>query len=377
MKAPDVEMDPDRRLQSIVDFGGAFTDASCYLFSRMKTTKRRQLLEELMGFDGLRLFMGRTCIGSSDYSRSAYTYDDSPAPDPELRNFTIAHDREYILPILREAAEVNPELFLFSTPWSPPAWMKAGDSLLGGSMRKHYFACYAQYFVKFIKAYKAEGVTIGAVTPQNEVDTDQDGQMPAALWGQEYETAFIGEFPGPAFRNASIDTQIWLLDRNYNLWGRAMDELSDPDVFKYADGVAWHGYAGTPDAMGKVHDAFPTKNVYWTEGGPFITAPNYTSDWATWSSTFTGILKNSARCIVAWNLLSMKLVDPTSVHSSVAALSRSTRRRRRSRAAGSTGRWPTSRRPSTGGRRYCLPLEPLQESTMWPSPTRMAATFWS
>jgi glucosylceramidase len=303
VKAPDVEIDPTRRFQSILGFGGAFTDSSCFLLSQMETTQRRKLMEELLGSAGLGLSTGRTCIGASDYSRTAYTFDDSPAPDPELRNFSIAHDIEYILPMLREAVHVNPELFLFSSPWSPPAWMKAGESLLGGSMRKHYFASYAQYFVKFIEAYKAEGVTIGAVTPQNEVDTDQDGQMPAALWGQEYETAFIGEFLGPAFRNASIDTKIWILDHNYNLCGRATDELSDPGVFKYAEGVAWHGYVGTPDAMSEVHDAFPTKSAYWTEGGPDITAPDYASDWSKWSSTFTGILKNRARCIVAWNLV--------------------------------------------------------------------------
>jgi glucosylceramidase len=303
VNASDLEIDPTQRFQSILGFGGAFTDSSCYLLSRMDSTQRRHLMEDLLGSDGLGLSLGRTCIGASDYSRTAYTFDDSPEPDPELNHFSIAHDREYILPMLREALHVNPELFLFSTPWSPPAWMKAGDSLWGGSMRKSYFASYAQYFVKFIEAYKAEGVTIGAVTPQNEVDTDQDGKMPAALWGQEYEAAFIGEFLGPAFRHASIDTKIWLLDHNYNLWGRAIDELSDPDVFRYVDGVAWHGYAGTPDVMSKVCAAFPTKSAYWTEGGPDLTAPDYASDWATWSSKYTGILNNRARCIVGWNLL--------------------------------------------------------------------------
>lgn len=300
---PEVEIDPTEQFQSILGFGGAFTEASCYLLGRMETAQRKQLMEELLGADGLRLSLGRTCIGSSDYSRKAYTYDDSPAPDPELKQFSILHDCEFVLPMLREAIKVNPELFLFSTPWSPPAWMKTGNTLLGGAMRKRYFASYAQYFVDFLKAYKAEGVSIRAVTTQNEVDTDQDGRMPAALWGQEYETEFVGAFLGPAIRNASLDTKIWLLDHNYNLWGRAMDELGDAGVFKCADGVAWHGYVGTPDAMSKVHAAFPTKGAYWTEGGPFITAPDYASDWATWSSTFAGILKNWSRCVVVWNLV--------------------------------------------------------------------------
>jgi glucosylceramidase len=300
---PAVEIDSSQSFQSILGFGGAFTDASCYLFSKMDAGPRAKLLQEFFGPGGLGLSVGRTCIGSSDYSCSAYSFDDSPSPDPELKNFSIEHDRAYILPTLREALRVNPDLYLFSTPWSPPGWMKTGGSLLGGSMRKPYFPSYAQYFVRFLEDYRAEGVNIRAVTTQNEVDTDQGGRMPAALWGQEYETGFIKEFLGPALRNAKLDTRIWLLDHNYDLWGRAMDELSDPEVFQFVDGVAWHGYAGQPDAMTRVHDRFPTKNAYWTEGGPDITAPDYASDWTKWSATYAQILKNWARCIVAWNLV--------------------------------------------------------------------------
>ncbi len=302
-QAGTIEIDATKKFQSILGFGGAFTDASCYLFSQMEPEQRQRLLEELVGPSGLRLSVGRTCIGSSDYSRNAYSFDDATTPDPGLKNFSIAHDRDYILPILREAQLTNPELFLFSAPWSPPGWMKSNNSLLGGSMRKQYLAAYAQYFVKFLEGYKAEGISIKAVTSQNEVDTDQDGRMPASLWGQEYEAGFIKEFLGPALRKASLDTKIWLLDHNYNLWGRVLDQLSDPDLAQYVDGVAWHGYVGTPDAMTKVHNAFPDKGTYWTEGGPDVVAPDYTTDWAKWSGTFAGILKNWARCIVAWNFV--------------------------------------------------------------------------
>ena len=175
--------------------------------------------------------------------------------------------------------------------------------MLGGSMRKEYFASYAEYFVKFLQGYSAEGVKINAVTIQNEVDTDQNGRMPAALWGQEYEIEFVKKFLGPAFEKASLDTRIWILDHNYNLWGRAIDELSDPEVSKYVDGIAWHGYSGTPDAMTRVHDAFPSKNAYWTEGGPDYTSPDYKTDWAKWSHTFSEVLRNWAQCIVGWNLV--------------------------------------------------------------------------
>jgi glucosylceramidase len=298
-----ISIDLGQRYQEMLGFGAAFTDASCYLFDRMEPRNRAALLAELFGPAGLRFSVARTCMGASDYSTKAYSFDDSPEPDPDLTQFTIEHDRAYILPSLRAARQVNPDLFLFSSPWSPPGWMKAGGSMLGGSMRKRYFGPYAEYFVKFLQGYASEGVKIDAVTIQNEVDTDQDGRMPAALWGQEYEMEFIKRYLGPALERASLDTKVWILDHNYSLWGRAIDELSDPAVNQRVDGVAWHGYVGTPDAITRVHDAFPNKNHYWTEGGPDINKPDYATDWAKWSHIFSGALRNWSRCIVGWNLL--------------------------------------------------------------------------
>jgi glucosylceramidase len=301
--AAGIHIDTTKHYQEILGFGAAFTDASCYLLAQLDEQKRGALLNDLLGPNGLRLSVGRTCIGASDYSRFAYTFNESPDPDPELQKFSIEHDREYILPILRDAQKVNSDLFLFSSPWTPPSWMKAGDSMLGGSMRKKYLSAYAQYFVKFLQGYSQDGVKIQAVTVQNEVDTDQDGRMPAALWGQEYEIQFVKNHLGPALERASLDTKIWILDHNYNLWGRVMDELNDPALSKYVEGVAWHGYGGTPDAMTRVHEAFPAKSNYWTEGGPDYKLPDYATDWAKWSHNFAGILRNWAQCIVGWNLV--------------------------------------------------------------------------
>jgi glucosylceramidase len=298
-----IHLDPNQCYQEILGFGAALTEASCYLLHQAGAEVRTALLKESFGQEGLRLSLARTCIGSSDYSLHAYSYDDASVPDPDLKHFTIDHDRACILPSLLEAGRINPKLFFFSSPWSPPAWMKAGNSLYGGSMRSRYFDSYAEYFVKFLEAYKAEGIDIRAVTIQNEVDTDQDGRMPQALWGQEYETVFVKKHLGPSLAQAFPDTKIWILDHNYNLWGRAVDELSDPEVYKYVDGIAWHGYFGPPAAMTRVHEMFPEKHAYWTEGGPDITAKDYATDWVKWSNTFTGILRNWARCIVSWNLV--------------------------------------------------------------------------
>jgi glucosylceramidase len=301
--SPCIHLDPNQRYQQVLGFGAALTDASCYLLEQLDPLRRKALLDECFGSSGLRFSVARTTIGSSDYSLNAYSYDDTDSPDPELAHFSIEHDRKYILPLLREGRQTNPDLFYFSSPWSPPGWMKAGNSLMGGSMRKHYFPAYAQYFVKYLEAYAVDGVKINAVTVQNEVDTDQDGRMPQALWGQEYEMDFVKNHLGPALEKSSLDTKIWILDHNYNLWGRVIDELSDPAVYKYVDGVAWHGYYGPPSDMTRVHDMFPEKHAYWTEGGPDINAPDYATDWTKWSSTFTGILRNWARCIVSWNLV--------------------------------------------------------------------------
>jgi glucosylceramidase len=180
--------------------------------------------------------------------------------------------------------------------------MKVNGSMLGGTMPERSYAPYAQYFLKFLDAYKVEGVQIDAVTVQNEVDAEQNGRMPACLWAQENEISFVEKFLGPALRKAGSPTKIWVLDHNYNLWGRAIGELSVPGAYEYIDGIAWHGYVGEPSAMTRVHEAFPEKNAYWTEGGPDITAPDYLTDFAKWTETFNGILNNWARAITAWNL---------------------------------------------------------------------------
>ena len=296
-----IALNPERKFQQILGFGAAFTDASCYIFSQLSADSRERLFHELFHPSELGLNVCRTCIGASDYSTEMYSFDEGE-PDPDLKRFSIDHDRAYLLPSLRQARKVNPDLFLFSTPWSPPGWMKANGSMLGGSMRKQYYASYAQYFLRFLQAYAVEGVSIQAVTSQNEVDTDQDGRMPACLWGQEYEIEFVRDHLGPALRSNGVAAKIWLLDHNYNLWGRAICELDDPKVREYANAVAWHGYVGNVSMISKVHDAYPDAEMHWTEGGPDYTSPDYATDWAKWGNTFTGALRHWCQSITGWNL---------------------------------------------------------------------------
>ena len=285
----------------ILGFGAAFTDAACYVLSRLPEVEREALLQELFQPGQMALSVCRLCVGSSDYARSVYSYDEG-APDPDLSRFSIAHDREYILPVIRRARQINPSLFLLASPWSPPAWMKDNNSMLGGTLRRRYLSAYANYLVKFLQAFQVDGVEIDAITPQNEVDTDQDSRMPACLLPQEIEVEFVGQHLGPAIEKAGLKTKIWLIDHNYNLWGRAICELDDDKVRRYSKSIAWHGYLGQPEWVQRVLTAHPDVEMFWTEGGPGINDPRYMTNWSKWSMTFSGILRNRLRCIIGWNL---------------------------------------------------------------------------
>jgi glucosylceramidase len=301
MSGDTIVLDPTKTYQEVLGVGAALTEGACYMFNQLTPQAREKVFHELYHPSEMGFGVCRTCIGASDYSTVAYSYDDGDV-DPELLRFSIDHERAYVLPMVRLARKMNPELYVFSAPWSPPGWMKSNASMLGGSMRKHSLAVYADYFVKYLKAYAAEGVVVDAVTSQNEVDTDQDGRMPACFWAQEHEIEFVGKHLGPALEKNQLATKIWILDHNWNLWGRAMCELQDPDVNKYIDGIAWHVYGGKDAAMSQVHDAYPNKNAYVTECSPDYTDPGYMTDWANWAEQFAGMFRNWARCVTSWNM---------------------------------------------------------------------------
>ena len=296
-----ITLDPAVKYQEHLGIGGAFTDAACYMFSQLAPRVREELFHEMFHPSEMGLGAGRICIGSSDYAREMYSYDEG-APDPELKRFSVAHDRDCVLPILREARKANPDLWLLASPWSPPGWMKPNQSMLGGCMREQSMPAYARYFLKFLEAYEADGVPVDSVTTQNEVDAEQNGIMPACMWGQEQEIAFVGTHLGPLLRKNGRKTHIWILDHNYDLWGRAICSLEDPSVREYASGVAWHGYGGKPEMMSKVHDQCPGVDMFWTEGGPDLDPKQYATDWSHWGQSFTGILRNWCRSIIGWNL---------------------------------------------------------------------------
>jgi glucosylceramidase len=156
--------------------------------------------------------------------------------------------------------------------------------------------------LKFLQAYAAAGVPIQAITIQNEIDTDQHGQMPACTWSQECETEFVTDHIGPLFEKTNTPAKIWILDHNYVYWGRVISELDNPDFRRYTTSVAFHGYVGEPAMMGKVQAAHPEVEMHFTEGSTDYNDPHYQDDWTKWSSTYTAVLANWCRSAVAWNV---------------------------------------------------------------------------
>lgn len=304
-----VHIDSGARFQPVLGFGAAFTDATCFVLQGMAPSARQALMSDLFEPAAMNLSVCRCAVGASDYSRDAFNYDDVPG-DFAMAHFSTAHDDAYILPTLRKARALQPDLFLLSSTWSPPGWMKVYGSMLGGSMSEHHLADYARYYIAFLESYAAKGVPIQALTTGNEVEVDQGGSMPATFWSAELEADFIRDHLRPLLRQRNLNTQVWLLDHNYDLWKRVLWQLQDPQLRASVQGVAWHGYLGTPDMIGKVASQYPDLPMYWTEGGPDITSPQYDWEWTRWGKIFTDALRNGCRALIGWNIALDKAGKP-------------------------------------------------------------------
>ena len=282
-------------------FGVAITPASCYELSLMNSFERKELLRHIYSKDGIGLSVGRVCVGSCDYSPEIYSYDDYPF-DTSLEHFSVERDEKYIIPIIKEILEINPDLYLFASPWSPPGWMKTGGSMCGGYMRDQYVDCYADYMIKFIKAYADHGIKISAITPQNEANTQQNGKMPACIWHPETEARFI-KVLRQKLHAENLDVKIWMYDHNFNDTERVIWSLKNCNgLSEDCDGVAFHYYSGSIEQTKAVKDAFPHMELHFTEGGPRLTE-HYDTDWCKWGLMMIKALKSGYRSFTGWNLI--------------------------------------------------------------------------
>lgn len=286
--------------KEFIGFGVAITGSSCYHLAQMPSEERDALLERLYGKDGLGFTVGRLSIGSSDYSAELYSYDDTEG-DVELKHFSVERDKKYVIPMIREILKHNPDLFLFASPWSPPAWMKTGGSFAGGYMRAEYVDCYAEYIVRFIKEYAKYGIKISAITPQNEPETEQIGTMPACIWHPDIEAKFSIALRKKLKENG-LDVQIWLYDHSFSGWKRVQWTLDTHKELQNAcDGIAFHYYNGRIEDTLPLQKAYPNLPMHFTEGGPRL-YDNYATDWCKWGLMMIKTLNCGYKSFTGWNL---------------------------------------------------------------------------
>jgi len=271
-KLPSIEVDPDDTYQSMVGIGSSLEHATCYNLSLLEPAKRDKVIEDLVNPDtGIGMNLMRICIGTSDFvGEPWYSYDDLPEgeSDYELEHFSIEKDRAYVLPVLKTALAKNPDLKFFASPWSPPGWMKDSGQMCSGRLRTECYDVYARYLVKFIQAYEAEGIPIYAITLQNEPGVNVK-TYPSCFWNGTMQRDFIKNHLGPTLEKSGLKTLVWCFDHNFNNIRFPEAILSDPEAARYVDGTAFHHYEGKVEAMTTHHDAFPQKNIYFTEGSTF------------------------------------------------------------------------------------------------------------
>ncbi|WP_298733485.1 glycoside hydrolase family 30 beta sandwich domain-containing protein [uncultured Chitinophaga sp.] len=300
-----ITIDASKPLQEIEGFGAALTGSSAYLIHRqLNNTQRSQLLQEL--FDpgqGIGISYLRLTMGASDFSLEDFTYDDMPPgqTDPSLANFSIVKDKEDIVPVLQAIRAIAPDLKIMGSPWSAPAWMKDNGRLAGGRLKPEWYGAYAGYFVKYIQAYRQEGIRIDAVTPQNE--PLYEAAYPSMRMEAAEQAAFIREHLGPAFRQHQLNTAIVIYDHNWDVPQYPITILNDTAARQYVTGAAFHAYAGEVTAMTQVHAQHPDKALYFTEvsGGAWAQQFADNLEW-NMANIFIGSVNNWSRNALLWNL---------------------------------------------------------------------------
>ncbi len=292
--------------QQIDGFGASLTDASAWLiYNKMSKNQRNALMQNL--FDpvrGIGLDFLRQPMGASDLTLPAsgeYSYDDMPQgqTDPTLMHFSIAHDQAYIIPLLKQALQINPNLKIMATPWSPPGWMKSTNSMEGGTLNATAYQPYANYFVKYIQAYQALGIPIYAVTVQNEPLYTPTG-YPGMSMPEAQEAQFIASDLAPAFASNHITTKILGYDHNWDTPAYPTALLSDASAGPALAGTAWHCYAGAVETQTPVHAAFPTKDTYETEcaGGQWEANNGFPGT----MNLLIGATRNWSKSVVRWGM---------------------------------------------------------------------------
>src|SRR5579863_1920387 len=302
---PVLTVDDAERFQSIDGFGFALTGGSAQLLMRMGTAQRAALLKELFtaGNNGIVVSYLRVSIGASDMNEHVYSYDDLPPgeTDVEMAKFSLGPDRADVIPVLKEILAIRPGIKILGSPWSAPAWMKTNNDVKGGELKPEYYPAFAKYFVKYVEGMRAEGISIDAITVENEPLNPKN--TPSMVMFAPEQDTFIAKHLGPAFEKAGIRTKILLYDHNPDVPSYPLSILADAAANKYVDGTAFHLYGGETSVLTQVHDAYPKKNLYMTEqsvterrgAGPLGIAEPV-------RAVMIGSTRNWSRNVLLWNL---------------------------------------------------------------------------
>jgi glucosylceramidase len=281
-----VFVNPNKQYQTFIGIGGAITDASAEVFAKLPKDKQQELLDAYYNKEkGIGYSLARTTIHSCDFSSGSYVYVSDE--DKNLSSFSIQHDKQFRIPLIKEAIEsAGGSLLLYASPWSPPAYMKDNKTMLkGGKLLPEYFQSWANYYTRFIKAYESEGIIVWGITLQNEPMATQ--RWESCIYTAEEERDFLKNFLGPTMeREGLADKKIIVWDHNRDLINHRADIIfSDPEASKYAWGLGFHWYeswAGGEEMynnVGKVYESYPNKHLLFTEGCAESFRPNGYQTW--------------------------------------------------------------------------------------------------
>lgn len=309
---PVIELNKTQTYQTVDGFGFSLTGGSAYHLYRMSAAKRTALLTELFDTKGSAIGISylRISIGASDLDEVVFSYNDLALgeTDPEMTQFSLAPDRRWLIPVLKEILKINPNLKIMGSPWSPPVWMKTNQSSVGGSLRTDCYDAYALYLVKYVEEMAKEGIVIDAFTVQNE--PLHPGNNPSLYMSAEEQTNFIKRSLGPAFRAAGLNTKIVIYDHNADRTDYPIAVMNDPEAKQYIDGSAFHLYGGSIDNLSQVHQAHPDRNLYFTE--QWIGAPGNFSGDLGWhiNNVIIGSMRNWCKVALEWNLAANSKLEP-------------------------------------------------------------------
>ena len=304
---PCVFIDPEIQFQTFFGIGGALTDASAEVYAKLPEAKKKELMTAYFDpVNGIGYTVARTNMASCDFSSDIYNYVEEY--DSLLKNFSIAHDDQYRVPFIRDAISASKgTLRLYISPWSPPAWMKSNNDVLhGGKLLPQYRQPWANYFIKYIQALESRGIPVWGLTVQNEPMAVQTWE--SCIFTAEEERDFIKSFLGPTLSiNGLADKKLMAWDHNRDLiYQRAGTILEDKDAAQYVWGIGYHWYETWTggnmqfENVRRVKEAFPDKNLFFTEGcnGPF----NFEklNDWSLGERYGNSILNDLNCGTVAW-----------------------------------------------------------------------------